>query len=97
MRAYDISVAVPNLPLESDDWIELCRALNEAQPGLGDVGTWAGSTFVAMFMVDAEDEAHAAKIAADAVSDALRATELGDRYPTEILVERTTETLEPAA
>lgn len=81
-------ITVPDLPFEAETrWEPLARYLEERYGELGPVLSWDGSGTVVILAADSENEARAAQAGFDAVSDSLRQTGLGDRYPARVEVE----------
>lgn len=98
MDEYRLWITIPGFPFSAEErWEPFTEKLERDWSSLAPVFTWSDDAIVAIIATDAADPANAARIGVEAVTDALRATALGDRYPASVEVERVEEReLQPA-
>lgn len=98
MDEYRLWITVPGLPFSAENrWEPFTDHLEREWATLGPVFTWSDDAIVAIIATDAAGPADAVRIGVEAVTRALHATGLGNRYPASVEVEKVEEReLQPA-
>jgi hypothetical protein len=92
---YRVWISIAEMPFrEEEQWLPFIEHLEKEHPELGPIASWDDDlTMILVLASEQADRAAAAELAAAAVSCALHATALADRFPSVFRVEPVAGTL----